>query len=218
VVDGLAIAYGDLILGRLEPGSTVLKGVTDTPRIQLWDQPVIPYMINPELPNPQRVEAAVQYFNQSTPVKFVPRTNQPDALVFEVGKEHCFSGLGKAGGLQPIRLSGGCGRQEILHEMLHALGFVHEQSRTDRDQYLDVLWGNIEEPYRNQFALVPETFMDAMRGSPFDFRSIMLYRRDTFAARPGLQTLQSKGAGAIDPVRDGLSEGDIQRLKRLFRL
>jgi hypothetical protein len=111
------------------------------------------------------------------------------------------------------------GQQEILHEILHALGFVHEQSRPDRDQHVEVVWDHIQEKYRDQFERVPESWMEAERGTAFDFHSIMIYSPEAFAARPGEPTLRAKDAGqAVKPPSEGMSEGDLQRLKRLYRL
>lgn len=220
----LAVAFGDTILGRVEP-STPVRGRIEPPPPQLWPTREIPYAVHPELKNPERVEAAIRYLNANSPVRFVPLAQNPapesikDAIVFETGREHCLSALGKTGGLQPIRLSPGCGTQEILHEILHALGFVHEQSRPDRDRYVEVAWNEIEEKYRDQFEIVPEAWMEAERGSPFDFRSIMIYGPDAFAARPGQATLRPRDpAQAIRPPAQGLSEGDLQRLRRLYRM
>jgi hypothetical protein len=139
-VNGFAVAYGDTLLGKVPPDFDAAVGRTETPKIQVWDKPGIPYAINPDLPEPQRVQRAIDYFNQHTPVRFVPYDgSQPDALVFEQGEEACLSYIGRTGGMQPIRLVRSCGTEEILHEIMHALGFIHEQSRPDRDQYVEIL-------------------------------------------------------------------------------
>ncbi|MGZ3698694.1 MAG: M12 family metallopeptidase, partial [Bdellovibrionota bacterium] len=218
VSNGLAIAYGDVILGRPDAGSKATRGYYETPTPQLWDKPEIPYAISPELPNPARVEKALDFFRSHTPVRFVPYEGQHDALIFEPGTEHCYSNLGKMGGLQTVKLAPGCQPPEIMHEIMHALGFVHEQSRPDRDRYVEILWSNIEEKYQSQFAIVPDVLMEAERGTNFDYHSIMLYQPDTFAAKPGLLTLKSIGTEPVAPARDGLSDEDVRRVKRLYNV
>lgn len=220
VVEGYAVAYGDILLGKLEEPLPGDRGVYDAPQPQTWEQAEIAYSISADLPHPERIEKALTYLRQKTPINFVPFSGQRDAILFEPAAEHCLSLLGKVGGVQPIKLAPGCQWQEVLHEILHSLGFVHEQSRGDRDEFVEILWENIDEKYRDQFAIAPESFVELTRSFPFDYHSIMLYQTNAFVLRPDLPNMRSKGTEGghpIDPVQDGLSEGDIRRLNRIFR-
>ena len=61
--------------------------------------------------------------------------------------------MGRIGGKQHISLPHYC-RTTLgtpVHEILHALGFYHEQSRPDRDKYIEVEWKNIKSRAKGNF-------------------------------------------------------------------
>ena len=39
----------------------------------------------------------------------------------------------------------------IIHEILHALGFFHEHSRPDRDQYITIDFNNLKDGMQHNF-------------------------------------------------------------------
>jgi len=52
-----------------------------------------------------------------------------------------------------------------LHEFFHALGFLHEHQRPDRDSFVDVHWENIRNGHAQDFAKVAQNqFVDNFVG------------------------------------------------------
>lgn len=58
----------------------------------------------------------------------------------------CWSSVGNVQvGSQQLSIGTNCDRiATVQHEFLHALGFWHEQSRSDRDDYVTIVWDRIQ--------------------------------------------------------------------------
>ena len=68
----------------------------------------------------------------------------------------CWSYVGQVqiNGGQPISIGSGCGFIEtVLHEIMHALGFFHTNSRYDRDSYVTVKEDNIMQGKQVAFSV-----------------------------------------------------------------
>ena len=63
----------------------------------------------------------------------------------------------------------------MLHELGHTLGLWHEQTRPDRDEYVDILWKNISSDSR-EFHIRSRSEVNS-RNVPYDYRSIMHYSK-----------------------------------------
>merc|ERR1711936_1163129 len=81
-------------------------------------------------------------------------------------------------------------RDTVIHEFMHALGFIHEQNRPDRDDYLDVNWRNIYTGLEDQFQKVQRHEVD-LSGTPFDYKSVMQYHETAFSSN-GAKVMQAK--------------------------
>ncbi len=212
---GMAIAYGDVLLGKLE--ENVSEGYTSPPEVNYWPSATIPYHIQPNVPNTDRILKALSYLSEKTVLEFVPyEEGMPDAIVFEPTTDNCLSYVGRISGTQPIFISSGCDWFHIVHEVLHAMGLVHEHSRPDRDQFISVLWENIPLSYRSQFEIMPESFMKDWLRYDYDTQSIMHYGSQVFIANSKGTSLIRKD-GATIPEPQGLSPIDIQKVNDLFQ-
>jgi hypothetical protein len=138
---GRWVTQGDILVDE----KNLLAGVGDEQaslvqieNVDYWSEGRIPFEIDPALES-GNVHAAIEEFHRRTAVRFVERTNEPDYVVFrraEPENDICQSYLGKRGGEQEIVIHPTCSKGHIIHELMHTLGFVHEHSREDRDQFI----------------------------------------------------------------------------------
>ena len=95
------------------------------------------------------IERAFAQYAQKTCLKFVKRTNEQDYVSIIRGGG-CYSSVGRRGGEQRLSLGRGCVYEYIvMHELMHAAGFTHEQSRYDRDTYVRINYANIKPGRQN---------------------------------------------------------------------
>lgn len=77
------------------------------------------------------IAKAMQEYHDKTCIKFVPRDPiQHRDYIYIHPDAGCYSLVGRTGGRQPVSLDSGCIQTgTIVHELMHAVGFFHEQSR-----------------------------------------------------------------------------------------
>lgn len=83
-------------------------------------------------------------YHKRTCIRFEPYNGNEPNYIRIVKGSGCSSRVGMTGGQQEVSIGDGCGSVGIVeHELMHVLGFVHEQSRTDRDDHVKVNYQNI---------------------------------------------------------------------------
>jgi len=226
VVDGIAVMEGDILLGPVEQlpfrygipwaaPTNVKSAVARTSRNHLWPDAEIPYVIDGSVGTKARndIAWAIAHIN-ATELKLRPRTDaDKDYVVFvNEARGGCSSYVGRIGGRQEIQLEDDCGRGSTVHEILHAAGFYHEQSRGDRDEYVTIHWDEIAAGRQLNFEKRDSLGQDI---GDYDYGSIMHYSSRAFS-RSGKPTITPKRAGVTIGQRDGLSELDRAAIRYLY--
>lgn len=235
-IDGLAIFEGDIILGRstdlqkARPRTSVPQCVGDVcsytyplsvifGETYLWPGGVIPFEIDPHFSAQGRAEisAGIAMLTGATNLLVRPRNGEHDYIVF-VPSDGCSSVVGRQTGKQKVNvMDGGCGASGVAHEILHAAGLWHEQSRSDRDQHIRILWQNIESGKEHDFDIHAT---DGIDFGPYDLQSIMHYGPTFFGKKDPTTGQRLRTIETIPPGGNvggaTLSANDIAGVNQLY--
>ena len=214
------VVHGDLLVASLDEfnDNQMDKKPLIISKPRVWPNGKIPYEIASDVPEKSRIYDAIKYINQETYVTFQRRKGEEAYVYFKNGERNCYSYIGFIGRKQDISLSPHCRTKEILHEMTHTLGFFHEQSREDRDEYLEVNWRNIETKYQINFKKIPK-HLTLTPDTKFDFESLMLYPPNSFALVHDEFTMVKKNGDAYEGNTQGkLSLTDIKKINLAYKL
>ncbi len=184
-----------------------------------WPNRTVYYKINSNLPNQARVTNAIAEWQSKTNLVFVVRTNQSNYIEF-MPSTGCNSALGMVGGRQVINLADGCGTGETVHEIGHAIGFLHEQSRADRDNFITINYSNIKPDKRSQFDTYIQTSTDGFELCTLDYNSIMLYDSYitdlAFVYDSSIPTLTRLNGTTWPAFKTTLSTGDVETYNYMY--
>uniref|UniRef100_A0A3B4G693 Metalloendopeptidase n=1 Tax=Pundamilia nyererei TaxID=303518 RepID=A0A3B4G693_9CICH len=201
----------DLDIFDINEGILEKKQKKKNPR-RKWEEyrwpKTIPYYIS----STRRATAVAPLLKSSTCCQF------RDNLIPHFLSISCFSSVGNRHvGKQRLSIGTNCDHiATIEHEFLHALGFWHEQSRADRDDYVEIMWDRITEGKGHNFNTYDDTTSSSL-GVPYDYSSMMHYSKTAF--KNGMEpTIVTKIPAFSDIIgqRMEFSDSDLLKLNRLY--
>ncbi len=171
--------------------------------VRKWSNNTVVYSIESNLPASvlSELQASFNEWSSKTSIRFKERTNETEYVRILSNGDSCNCGsayLGVVnfnGFIGTLSLGSRSTKSVITHEIGHTLGYTHEQNRADRDQFINVLYENIQEGGRDQYFVADGS---STLTNTLDYDSIMMYGSGTFGNGNG-PTMTRKDNG--QPVR-----------------
>ncbi|XP_026110581.1 meprin A subunit beta-like isoform X1 [Carassius auratus] len=209
---GLDLVEGDILIKEGEGRNTILGEEYRWPT-------TVPYVLDSSLEINAKgvILKAFEQYRLKTCIDFKPRDGEPNYISVFKGSG-CYSKVGnRKMGKQELSIGANCDSLgTVEHEFLHALGFWHEQSRSDRDDYVTIVWDQIQEGKEHNFNSYDETESSSL-GVPYDYGSVMHYSKTAFSkgSEPTIVTKIPEFLNVIGQ-RMEFSDNDLLKLNRLY--
>ncbi|KAK1171832.1 meprin A, alpha (PABA peptide hydrolase), tandem duplicate 1 [Acipenser oxyrinchus oxyrinchus] len=204
------VVEGDM---ALPPGRNALRNTT-----YRWTFP-IPYILGDSLDLNAKgvIYQAFEMYRLKSCVEFKPYEGEKSFIKFEK-LDGCWSQVGDLQTGQYLSLGEGCDyKATIEHELLHALGFYHEQSRSDRDDYINIWWNEVLPGMEHNFVKYDDSFITD-QNTPYDYESIMHYGAYSFNKNSSIPSITAKIPELTSVIGQYLdfSSLDLKRLNRMY--
>ncbi|KAJ7390401.1 hypothetical protein OS493_025657 [Desmophyllum pertusum] len=217
------LQHGDMIPNPSRAGHKLNK----------WPGGIFLYEFHSSIANePQAVKVikeVMAYYERITCIKFRKRTNERCFVQFtrRNDKAGCSSNVGRIcwPGGQHLNLAKGCwSKGVVIHEIAHAIGFLHEQDRPDRDQYVKIIKANLQDGWKNVLDQPKDVHTNYdTSGTPYDYLSIMHYTQTAFAKRDRngrlLTTIEIKDKSFTGTTgnKHDFSRWDVEEINRFYK-
>ncbi|XP_037364174.2 meprin A subunit beta [Talpa occidentalis] len=209
---GLNLFEGDIKLDEAQDRNSIIGENYRWPH-------TIPYVLEDSLEMNAKgvILNAFERYRLKTCIDFKPWTGEDNYISVFKGSG-CWSSIGnRRVGRQELSIGANCDRiATIQHEFLHALGFWHEQSRSDRDDYVQIMWDRIQSGKESNFNTYDDQRSNTLN-TPYDYTSVMHYSKTAF--RNGTEpTIVTRINDFMDVIgqRMDFSENDLLKLNRLY--
>ena len=231
-IDGLAVFEGCIILGTVEEAKAAKDFVKNNPGITMhgveqfgvgmegkqfrWKNNTIPFLIDPALPNQQRVTDAIKHWEEYTPIRFVKHDAANPALPISSSSARerlCFLSR------PPRRAAGRDARIAMLDGQLHPRDRPHGRAlaRAKQGRSRQVRHRQARARDRQRAAQFQPAHPGRQDLGGYDYGSIMHYPRDAFTA-DGKDTIIPTKPNVEIGQRKKLSAGDIASVKKLITI
>ena len=222
LIDGQPVLDGDIRLPPPLSGPNDRSGGVSSLSSR-WPNGII-IVENSGLASDSRVTQAIQHWEDRSSLRFVMGGTSGNRIKFVAATNagQCDSALGFRRDGQTINLGANCTFGNTVHEIGHAIGLFHEQSRSDRDTFVTVNDGKngtrncIQRGQEDQFKKFGG---DGITLGPYDLGSIMHYGSSAFLNTTDplcSATITTKAGGTIVAQRTALSGFDVAGADALY--